>query len=236
MTIKENDVRTQLINFLEEQNIPKNAIIVEWPIGKGRRVDLAIIDPNINKALALFEIKNIKNEKNLDFAKVRLEKYSKILGILMVPLYIVFPKKTPPEIELIQINQDFFKENGEIISRSSFEKYVISSIPAYSILRQSRIEKEINVTQEKKKTESEIIYKICLVFGVLLIFILFLDIFLSLYSFILCQSECSTTFSIITTNRLILIAIIVGLTIMRYINELKILDFFEVKMKNELKK
>jgi len=235
MPIKENDVITQLINFLQEQNIPKNAIVVEWPIGKGRRVDLAIIDPDINKALALFEIKNIKNEKNLDSARIQLEKYSKILGDLMVPLYIVFPQGTPPGIELIQLNQTIFEKEEKNLQHI-FDEVSISNIPEYSILKQSRLEKDIEITQEKKETEFENINKICLSFAGFLNFILFLDIFISLYSFILYPSESLLTFSILTINRLILIAIIVGLIIIPYASKLKILNFIEWEAKNELDK
>jgi hypothetical protein len=230
---KENDVIARLINLLKEQNIPKNSIVVEWPIGKGRRVDLAIIDPKINKALALFEIKNIKNEKNLNFTRQQLENYSKILGDLIVPLYIVFPKETPPGIELIQLNQTIF-EKGEPDLQHIFDG--VSSIPDYSILKQSRLEKDIEKTQEKKETEFENINKICLSFAGFLNFILFLDIFISLYSFVSYPTQSLLTFTILSVNRLILIAIIVGLIIIPYASKLKILNLIEWEAKNELEK
>lgn len=77
----ETDIRDKLISRLLELGYPKSSIVLELGLEIGRtstaRIDLAILDPETNKILSVFEVK--KDSKNLGGAVQQLISYSKVL-------------------------------------------------------------------------------------------------------------------------------------------------------------
>jgi len=112
---REINVLYSLIEFLISHGYPENSLALEWNISRGYKVDLAVVDPDTNKPIALFEIKRRKTEESTKMAIRQLETYSKVLGDEQVPTYIVFGRDGDPPFEIyyLKIERDEF--GGKIL-------------------------------------------------------------------------------------------------------------------------
>lgn len=81
MKYSESDIRDKLISRLLELGYPKSSIVLELGLKIGRtsegRIDLAILDPDSNKILSIFEVK--RDSKNIGGAIQQVLTYAKAL-------------------------------------------------------------------------------------------------------------------------------------------------------------
>jgi hypothetical protein len=96
-----------LLDYLIAHGYPQNTFAVEYQIGQFR-VDLAIIDPETDIPIQIFEIKPDKNEHSRELGRKQLENFLTELK-QSIPAYLVFPKESEPyfEIEPYQVKGDF---------------------------------------------------------------------------------------------------------------------------------
>ncbi len=198
---REKDLLLLLINFLLAHGYPKDSLAMEWPIGKKYRVDLAVIDPDTNKAIALFELKRRKNDESQKMALRQLETYSKALGDEQVPTYMVFGKEGDPPFEIYHLQKESFEESED-------QTIKIEKVPDFSLFKSSKINQSIHQTTTKRETTLNTFNIVCWLLALLVLILLLLD-FLD----ILC----------IDPERLALIGAIIALIIIPFTSKLKIL-------------
>jgi len=198
---RDEDLLLSLIGFLLAHGYPKESLVIEWPIDKRYRADLAVIDPDTNKALALFELKRRKTNDSLKMALKQLETFSKALGDEQVPTYAVFGKDGDPPFEIFYLPKPGFEE-------SEAELIGTNKVPDFSTFKISKITKTIAQTLEKRKATLNSFQILCWIAAFFASVLLLLD-FLNILD--------------ITPERLALIGIIVGLIVIPFASKLKIL-------------
>ncbi|MDR0319934.1 MAG: hypothetical protein LBI28_00385 [Treponema sp.] len=163
----ELDMENKFIEYLLKKNYPKESIAVDYNVGKNCRVDIAIIDPNKNVPVQLFELKKRKSKEIIFIGKEKLQKYRSFLGEKTIPAYLVFPKNDAPHFEIINIDDDELKTDINVDENKNI-------ILNYYAQLNARINENIDVIKEKEKKvidifkiESWIIGIAVLVIGVL---------------------------------------------------------------------
>ncbi|MCK5708754.1 MAG: hypothetical protein KAI43_13990 [Candidatus Aureabacteria bacterium] len=58
-----------LVNYLKSHGYPESSLAIEYKAGKRYRIDLAIIDPETNIPIQIFEIKSKDNRSIREFGK-----------------------------------------------------------------------------------------------------------------------------------------------------------------------
>lgn len=208
---RDKDLLTSLIGFLQAHGYPENSFVMEYPIGGSYRADLAVVDPDTNKAIALFELKRRMTSESFKMALRQFETYTKSLGDEEIPIYFVFGKKGDPPFQLYY----FKKENFGDIENQPIE---IKEVPTFSIFRSSKISKAISDAAEKQEKTLTYYQIICWLAAFLFTILLMLD-FLEKVN--------------ITPERLALIGVIAGLIIIPFSRKLKILGFEFERLKKK---
>lgn len=198
---RDEDLLLSLIDFLLAHGYPKNSLVMEWPIRGRYRVDLAVVDPDTNKAIALFELKRKKRPETLKMALRQLEAYSKALGDEQVPTYVVFGKEGDPPFEIYYLQK-------EGLERSENQPIRINKVPDFSIFKTSRFRKIVSQTEKKRKKTLNSFQIVCWVAAFFVSVLLILD-----FSNILD----------ITPERLALVGVVAGLVIIPFASKLKLL-------------
>jgi hypothetical protein len=209
-----SDLEYLLIEYLKKQGIKESSIVIEWPIDNKYHIDVAIVDSDLNKALALFEIKAVNTKTAINNAIKQLRQYQRILGYEMVPLYVVVPSDNENIIEILHINENVHENNADLVS--------ISKFPKYSILKQSLIEKTLYKISKDKEDTIDKFKAVCFLGSIGLIIILIVDFF--------------SNPSILTNPRLFIICLCIALFIIPFANKLKILGVLEYEAKKIQKK
>lgn len=209
---RDKDLLLALIKFLLEHGYPKESLVMEWGVGKQYKVDLAVIDPDSNKAIALFELKRKKSLESMKMAFRQLKVYSKAIGDEQVPVYVVFGKYGDPPFEIYHLKKEEFGECEEL---------KIDRVPDYSIFKNRKIRQIIDQIEKKRERTINYFQIICWIMAFFTAVLLVLD-FLNILK--------------ITPERLALIGVIAGLIIVPFASKLKILGFeYEGLKKKERK-
>lgn len=207
---REKNLLTALINFLLSHGYPEESLAIEWPVGDRYRVDLAVIDPDTNKIIALFEFKKRKTQESINMAIRQLEAFSKAIKDEQVPKYVVFGKEGKPSFEIYHLKEDIFEGVEKTMK--------IEKIPDFSIFKNRKIRQIITQKQEDRETTLNYFGIICWFMALIVFLLLILD-FLELIH--------------INPERLTLIGVTVGLIIIPFVSKLKILgvEFERLKEK-----
>ena len=118
----EKALSQKFIQYLKEHGYPEESIVCEWKI-RNYRVDLAIIDIQTKKVMAIYEFKN-SNYKNSNIAYNQIVKFLDEIGDYTIPAYIVY---------------DYNNEYGFSVKKIEVnsEKNIGNDIPNYKILQNS---------------------------------------------------------------------------------------------------
>jgi hypothetical protein len=199
---REKDLLLALIGYLTSHGYPEESLVLEWRVGEKLRVDLAVIEPTTNKPIALFELKREKNPATLNMAVRQLEAYTRALPEnQVVPTYIVFPNNSDPPFEIYHLRKNHSDANGELTAR-------IDRVPDYSVLKSSKIRKEILETEKQRKSTLDGFQVVCWILAV------------GLVALLGCEFAGWVKLS---PERLILIGALIGLIIVPVASKLKIL-------------
>lgn len=213
---REEDLLLSLINYLTAHGYPEEALVFEWRVGHRHRVDLAVIEPTTNKPIALFELKREKSSQTLNMAIRQLETYTKALGDDQVPTYIVFPREGSPPFEMYHLKRNDSESKEELTTK-------IERVPDYSVLKSSKVRKEILETERQRKSTLDWFQVVCWILAIALA--------------VLLGFEFSGRVKL-TPERLVLIGAIIGLIIVPVASKLKILgvEFERYKKEDSPKK
>jgi len=141
----ERQTLDNLINYLKEHGYPDSSFAIEYKIGK-QRIDLAIIDPDTQIPILVFEVKSRRSKSSIEFGKKQLESYLKFLPEKSVPAYLVFPKENSPYFEVQRIQFD--SENNKLVE----EPVINNSQLDYLMQKQSRISERIEKNQQERSS------------------------------------------------------------------------------------
>ena len=197
---RDNDLLMALIDYLKQHGYPPESFVMEWAVGQSYRVDLAVVDPDTNKAIALFELKRRKTEETLKMASRQLESYASAVGGQDIPTYVVFPKEGMPPFEIYYLNKD------ENISEENL--FVVEKIPDQSFLKNSKFRNLLKQVENKQESARDNFQRVCWGMASFLFILLILEIVGKLQ---------------ISKERLALIGIIIALIIIPSASKLKIL-------------
>ena len=200
---KSENILLSLIDYLVSHGYPKESLMIEWGIGKGIFVDLAVVDPATNKTIAIFELKRRRDTHSIDMGIRQLKKFSQVLGDASVPTYIVFGDENSNRFEIYHLEKYNAAEKGEYLTR-------VTTVPDFQFFYNRNIRKYLAKTENEREETYDIFRYVCwcISFGV---FVLLLFDFINILS--------------LSTERIILIAVIIGLIIIPFAAKLKILGF-----------
>ncbi len=203
---------SSLVDFLISHGYPKESLMIEWSINERYRADLAVVDPQTNKPVALFELKRKKTDASFNLAIRQLESYSNALGKEKVPLYVVFEKTGIPPFEIYHFQKD--ENKSDIIK--------ISKVPDFLVFKNTIRSKMLTEKESEKKSTLNYFQSICRIVVFLLFILLILDFALYFKEIVLINAE-----------RLVLIGIVIGLIIIPFASKLKILGLEFERLKEE---
>jgi hypothetical protein len=146
----EKDTLNALISYLKEHGYPPESFAIEFPIGrKGRyRVDLAILDPDTQEPIALFEVKQQRTTSTEDMGRRQLKSYLSALEVKSIPTYLVFLRVGTPPFEIIRV----YITEDEITK--SQEETKSAEIPTYETLTKS--ERNLSALVKKKAHKRQV--------------------------------------------------------------------------------
>jgi hypothetical protein len=139
----ERETLDNLIKYLKEHGYPDSSFAIEYKIGK-QRIDLAIIDPETQIPIIVFEVKSKRSRQSIVLGKRQLEGYLKSLPDMSVPAYLVFPKENVPFFEVQKILFD--SEKNEMIKEPVIDKSQLD----FSMQKQSRISERIEKNHKER--------------------------------------------------------------------------------------
>ncbi|MFA5269953.1 MAG: hypothetical protein WC379_18470 [Methanoregula sp.] len=205
---RELDIHEVFVEFLVSKGYPRNSVTIDpvyEHLGRKYRPDIVIVEPDTNKPLAIFEIKNELGKNGLNSAIQQLFSYAQAIKIPDIPLFAAFPTIVDKEItfEIYQI-----KSPSETKETESSGK--IESPPSYALLKNSRLTEELSKISEDQEKTVDNFTKVCWGLAFLVFLFLIID-FLNIYK--------------IDLQRLGLIGVLIGLIILPFANKLKILGF-----------
>lgn len=213
---REKGLLVSLIEYLTAHGYPEETLVFDWKVDATHKVDLAVIEPTSNKPIALFELKRQNNPQTLNMAIRQLQAYAKALGDDQIPTYIVFPAEGTPPFEIFFLRRSISEDNHELTAQ-------IERIPDYSVMKSSKIRKEILEAEKKRKSTLDWFQVICFLLSIALVVLLVLE-FLGKVK--------------LTPERLVLIGAIIGLIVVPVASKLKILgvEFERYKKEDRPKK
>ncbi|HCC25351.1 MAG TPA: hypothetical protein VJB13_00020 [Candidatus Nanoarchaeia archaeon] len=141
---RDEDLLIAVINFLLQHGYPKESLVMEWPIKQRYRADLAVVDPDTNKAVALFEFKRRKTPESTKMALRQLETYTKAMGKEEVPTYVVFGKEGEVPFEIYHIEKG--ADGEEPLLSTALKK-----IPDFLFFKNSKFRKLIDQAEKQRK-------------------------------------------------------------------------------------
>lgn len=139
----ERETFDNLIKYLKEHGYPDSSFAIEYKLGK-QLIDLAIIDPDTQIPIIVFEVKSKKSKQSIDFGKRQIESYLKYLPDTSVPAYLVFPSEKEPFFEVQRILFD--SEKNEMIEEPVIDKSQLD----FTMQKQARISERIEKNQKER--------------------------------------------------------------------------------------
>jgi hypothetical protein len=205
--IRELEIHEVFVKYLILNGYPEKSIVVS-PVfdhlGRKYRPDFVIVDPDSNKPLAIFEVKNIRKDNSLKDVTQQLYSYARAIKIPDVPLFAAFPTIINKEIQFEIYSIKTPSEEKEI------EPEKIDNPPVYSLLKNSRLTEELSKISEDQEKTADNFTNVCWGLAFLVSLFLIVD-FLNIYR--------------IDLQRLGLIGVFIGLIILPFANKLKVLGF-----------
>lgn len=200
----ERALSQKFIQYLKEHGYPEESIVCEWKI-KNYRVDLAIIDIQTKKVMAIYEFKN-SNYKNSNIGYNQILKFLDEIGDYTIPAYIVY---------------DYDNEYGFNVKKVEInnEKNIGYDIPNYKILKNSFDSGYIIQKEKEKEKVKDNLNIVCVIMSIIVFIVLILDLL---------------GYIDMTTNRIILLGTSIGLFVFPFAKSIKILGI-EVERKNTKK-
>ena len=131
-----------LINYLKVHGYPETSLAIEYQVDAKHRVDLAIIDPESNLPIQIFEIKSKDTKQIKEFGKQQLKTYLNALKTKDLPAYLVFPASNEPYFRIERISFED-EENINIIDTKNYTNYDLLN---FSMQKQSRLSRKIEDT------------------------------------------------------------------------------------------
>ncbi|MDD5569650.1 MAG: type I restriction enzyme HsdR N-terminal domain-containing protein [Bacteroidales bacterium] len=192
------DILKRVTDFLIQHGYPEESIMLEWKVSSKYRVDMAVIDNISKRPVALFEFKRQRRKESENIAIEQLKKYAEILGDDTIPLYLVFGADNTEGFEIYFLTED----NGKEVLK------LIPTIPQFRNLKNSFLSKAVSKNEKDKKKFFNWFRFICWFLASIIFLLLYFDF-----------KGCIS----ITTERLGIIAIIIGLVIVPFARKLKIL-------------
>lgn len=138
-----------LKKYLIEHGYPKNSIASEFQISRNCRVDVAIIDKELNTPIQLFEIKSSNNPSHI---KVGIEQLQRDLSFLEkkdIPCFLVFPKSSQPYFEIRRVDLSQTKTNETFMEEKNAKNPIILDYEAQRLSR--RVRKSEKLTEQREK-------------------------------------------------------------------------------------
>lgn len=189
----ERDLTNRFIQYLIEHGYPEESIVCEWKI-KNYRVDIAIIDVQTKQVMAIYEIKN-RNYNKSDMVYNQMKKYLDEIGDYTIPAYIVYNSHNELGFTVKKVEIDYEKNIGK-------------DVPNYATIQNSfNSGYVIQKTKEKEKLKDNLNI-ICVCTSLFVMLLLIFDI---------------VGWIEMTTNRIILLGISIGLFIFQFLKSIKIL-------------
>lgn len=209
---KESDITKQVVALLTSLGYPSDSIVLEWNVSGRIIVDLAIIDPNTKRPIALFEIKKESSVNDINTAKEQIKSYAKAIENKTMPLFIILSKE----------HESFFRIFSLTERGGKDFLYPIEELPPFEALRNSSISKKIVQAEKVKRRTFDIFWVICWLLSGTVITLLICD-FKGIIK--------------LTPERLGIIAIVSGLIILPFTRKLNILGLeFERLQKDSIDK
>lgn len=201
----EYQITHRLISLLRTKGYDLSTLRTEWN-QDGQRFDLSVVDTQTTELLALFEIK-LYNAGIVTSSDLRasLEKYANIATKNDVPLYLVSSTKGRTSYSISLVTPQTRKSELPIIVDVTTEDF-----PSFSELKGKIVSERRRDTMDKF---SKLSYSFAALAGLLLI----LDLFEILS---------------MTTSRLALLGVTIGLVLLPNANRLKVLGFEFERLKD----
>jgi hypothetical protein len=196
----ESEITATFIEYLKQNGYPENSITADYIVGERNRADVVIIDPKTRIPLEVYEIKNSKSSKNIQSGKEQVLKYLTLLNNKNIPAYLVFPNESEPFFEIVDIND---------ISGTDIDRTINKAIDLnYLILKNSRINQEINEIQKQKKNTFDNFKLVCWILSLIIVCI---------------EILIKTKLLSVDVSDLALIGVAIALVLMPFASKLKIL-------------
>lgn len=193
----ERTLADKFIRYLKKHGYPEESIVYEWKTGNVL-VDIAILDIETRMPIALFELKS-RNliQQNKKMLEIQLQRYLENREELSAPFYLVYEADNRNGFVVQKVE----KRGEEII-------YVDSEVLDGGIMQNTFDSKWVKKKLDKKDKKIDSLEITSLVLGVGVAVILVLDMMGIIQ---------------MTTNRLILLGLIIGLILFRFLQSFKIL-------------
>lgn len=146
----EKDLLNALVSYLQKRGYPIESFAIEFPVDKKgrRRVDLAILNPDTQQPIALFELKQRRTPSTETTGRRQLETYLSALEVKSIPTYLVFSRIGTPPFEIVQVSIP----EEEITEAQEEAKF--AEIPSYEVLVSS--ERNVSLPLKKKAYKRQV--------------------------------------------------------------------------------
>lgn len=195
----EKQTLAALIRHLQEHGYPPDSFAVEFPIGK-YCADLAVIDPDAEEPIALFEIKQDRSPAIEEMGRRQLERFVSVLDAKSIPMYLVFGREGSPPFEIDRFSP------AETIAVESKVQPTREKILDFEILRRSGYNLVVKAKKDVRNRQVDRFMAVCLILGAFVLALFFADI----------SGRIS-----ISATRLTLLVIFVGLVLTPYASKIK---------------
>ena len=212
-TMKKDQEVLSFIAFLIDSGYPEDSLAMEWSVDDKYQVDLAVIDPDTSKVIALFEVSEEKSKASWNDAAQQLKVYTKALGDDQIPIFVAFSVEGEPPFEVYRLRR-------EVSDEDEIRSIGVSEVPNFSVLKRGKISEAVSKTERRRETTQRNFQIGCWSGALVVLVLLILDF-------------CSVLD--ITTERLALIGVVAALIIIPFASELSILGI-EFKRLTEKKK
>ena len=202
------------IEYLIKHGYPQESIALEWG-NETHRIDVAILDEDLNLPVAIYEIKGEKNRNSINMGVRQLRMYKNNIGY-PVKAGLVFGVDTQPYFEYIDVSEYLNNESTDLNYLLQIKSLSDKNEPDnYSNLSSSIKPKIEQKNKDRKKKKIETFNKMCWIFVCPFIFIMLLLNAFDLYDF--------------TFERLMAIGALIVIFILPFFTEIKFGDVFLVR-------
>ena len=201
MTLQD-DLAARFGTFLrEEKNFPAESILHEPQVGDDGRPDMMLMNPSTEEVLAVVEIKDEK--ESFDDVAARVDGYLATLrdpAVEAFGLQLADDPGVSPRFEIWRRGED-----------GLFRPVLAESFPDFHGLSAKKVAIELARLREQREATSDEFKKVCFVLAPVALLIVVIDALVA----------AATGFELLTTPRLPLLAIAIGLVVAPYLQKFK---------------